>query len=181
MKTFISVLIIIAVLGVTVAFLHVVGKKPVPVAPVTGTYPNTPTVPDPDSLSPDVNASQLCYIWNTEDGSKAMLSMDVRDQNVIGEFHWLPAEKDKKVGIFTGTITPRDLIGKRIVNAFWNTSAEGMTATEELKIIVGDSVATPAFGEMKDRGDGTYVYADPSKLDYSINLQQTGCGDSAMD
>ncbi|MCE9549156.1 hypothetical protein K8Q98_02035, partial [Candidatus Nomurabacteria bacterium] len=133
--------------------------------------------------SPDVVAKQLCYIWNTEAGDKAMLSMDIRGDNVIGEFYFLPFEKDSKVGIFKGVVSPLDEnTNKKTVYSIWETKAEGATVKEEFYIIYEEGgVASPGFGEMQDRGDGVYLYADPEKVSYPINLQQTDCGDEAMD
>ena len=109
--------------------------------------------------------------------------MNINGSNnvVTGEFNWLPAEKDKKTGTFTGTILPIDQNSTlRVINSLWNTQAEGVTNTEELEINLNDTTANPGFGEMKDRGDGVYVYADPTKVDYSLNLSKIDCADSSM-
>lgn len=131
--------------------------------------------------NPDVNATQLCYIWNTEAGDKAQLSMDIRGNEVTGEFNWLPAEKDKKTGIFTGTVSAADPVTmNRTVNAIWNTSAEGMTNKEELRIVFGKGIAAAGFGEMVNSDHGVYIYADPDHLSYDPSLSQTDCADEAM-
>lgn len=147
-----------------------------------------PTVPTDNEVGenvwedPNVTATQLCFIWNTEAGDKAQISMDIRGNQVIGEFNWVPAEKDSKTGIFEGTISDVDpKMMARTVHALWEASAEGATVMEELKIIVGEGTASPGFGEMRDRGDGVYVYADPDNLSYAPNLSDTDCGDEAMD
>lgn len=178
MKTFKAILIIILVLAITTAIQRGIEKR----NERMGDPSNNPISSEDIDLSPEVNARQLCYIWNTEAGDKAMLSMDIRGDKVIGEFNWLPSQKDKKTGIFKGTVSPLDQkMMARTANVFWDTKAEGMTATEELKIIFGEGTASPGFGEMRDRGDGVYVYANPESLDYSLNLSQTDCGDEAMD
>ncbi len=131
---------------------------------------------------PNVNAIQLCFIWNTEAGDKAQLSMDLRGPNVIGEFNWLPAEKDKKTGIFKGTVSAVDPYAMgRTINAWWETSGEGMTNTEQLIIKFGEGNAAVGFGEMKEDAEGRWVYADPTKLSFAPNLTDTDCGDEAMD
>jgi hypothetical protein len=128
------------------------------------------------------NAPELCYIWNTEAGDSALIDMKVDGANVIGAFYFLPAEKDIKIGEFKGTISEANpATSVRTVNALWDTQAEGMTTTEELKINLKDSIANPGFGEMKDRGDGVYVYSHPDKIDYSLNLQQTDCATEGVD
>jgi hypothetical protein len=119
-------------------------------------------------------------IWTV--GDKAMLSMDIRGENVIGEFNWLPAEKDKKTGVFKGTVGAVDPYEMaRTVNAWWETSAEGMTNTEQIIIKFGEGTANVAFGEMKEDEMGRWVYADKANLSYEPNLSQTDCGDEAMD
>lgn len=131
---------------------------------------------------PSVNATQLCYIWNTEAGDSAKLSMDIRADKVIGEFYWLPAEKDSKTGIFEGTVTPVDkMTMSRTVNALWKSSGEGMTNTEELIIKFGEGTANVGFGEMVLGSDGIWRYADPENLSFVPNLSDTDCGDEAMD
>lgn len=105
--------------------------------------------------------------------------MDISGADVIGEFNWLPAEKDKKTGMFNGIISGDST--NKIVNAIWNTSAEGMTNQEELKIIIEGDIAKVGFGEMKDSGSGVYVYAHPDKISYAPSLQKTDCDNSAME
>lgn len=175
MKTLKSVLIIIVVLGITVTFLKITSDRKSVVSNVENDASTSSEVDQSTSQK-----EQLCYIWNTEAGDKATLTMNIDDSNVSGEFDWLPAEKDKKTGDFKGTIDSLDNAGNKIANVMWDTHAEGMNTTEELKINFNDTIASPGFGEMKDRGDGVYVYADSTKIDYSLNLQQTDCADSAM-
>ncbi len=172
-QTILGVLILIAAI---VWFIKMPAKDVVP-TPVTETPGDTNVVEDPN-----IDATQLCFIWNTEAGDKAQLSMDIRGENVIGEFLWLPDEKDSKTGIFKGTVGPVDQMSmSRTVNGFWATSAEGVTNTEEIIIKFGEGNAAVGFGEMKDRGDGTWVYANPDKLSFEPNMSDTDCGDEAMD
>jgi hypothetical protein len=132
-------------------------------------------------LSPEAEATQTCYIWNTEAGDRAMISMDIRNDNVIGEFYWLPFAKDSKTGIFKGTVSSPDLLTlNRTIDALWEASGEGVTNNEELRIVFGEGIASPGFGEMALEGS-VYRYAEPKNISYPINLQQTDCGDEAMD
>ena len=129
-----------------------------------------------------VDSTQLCFIWNTEAGDLALLSMDLQGEDVMGEFYFLPAEKDRKVGIYQGKVSAvDDMTMSRTIDAFWQAEAEGTQAIEELRIIFGEGTANPGFGEMKDRGDGVYVYADPANISYALNLQETDCGDEILD
>lgn len=131
---------------------------------------------------PTINATQLCYIWNTEAGDSAKLSMDIRGEDVWGEFYWLPAERDSKTGIFQGKVSAvNPATMSRTVNALWEASAEGTKNTEELIIVFGEGTANVGFGEMAQASNGVWRYVDPNNLSYAPNLQQTDCGDDAMD
>lgn len=135
------------------------------------------------STSQNTNATtqNLCYIWNTEAGDKAQLSLAVLGSSVTGKFNWLPAEKDRKTGSFVGSVSVIDpKTGSQNISGWWSVSAEGMKTTEEIKIKFNDKYASVGFGEMKDRGDGTYVYAHPESLSYVPTLSATDCSDSAM-
>lgn len=127
---------------------------------------------------------EICYLWYTEAGDTADLHMIFtgdRGQNVTGSFYFLPVEKDFKYGTFVGTAGPLDQNSmSRKATLLWQAKGEGVINTEELSIMFGDGSASIGFGEMKDRGDGVYVYADPEKISYSLNLQQKDCADSAI-
>lgn len=128
--------------------------------------------------TPSDGTHELCYIWSTEAGDKALLHINLAsDTTLTGSFDFVPAEKDSKKGPFSGTLSAPDANGTQIANLAWQASAEGMTNTEELRIQINGSIAKPGFGEMKDRGDGTYVYASPDKISYDLSLQQTDCSD----
>lgn len=126
----------------------------------------------------------LCYVWNTEAGDNASLKLQFSGEGattVSGTFNFRPAEKDSKTGTFTGTSSELDTKTiSRKISAIWQASAEGMTTPEELSIIVTPTMASAGFGEMKDRGDGTYVYANPDALTYEPNLQIVDCTDPAL-
>jgi hypothetical protein len=95
---------------------------------------------------------------------------------VTGEYQNLPAEKDSKVGIFTGTVGKMDPeIGGRIADVWGDSFAEGMRVTEQLNIEFGEGSAVALFGEMVDRGDGVYLYKDATKLTPGFQMSQTDC------
>lgn len=135
------------------------------------------------NTSPEVDAKQLCYIWNTEAGDKAMISMDIREENTIGEFYLSLTDEQPISGIFRGVVSPVDeATNKRSVNALWEVTSGESQLTSELVIIFEEGgVAAPGFGEMADRGDGVFAYTDPANIYFPISLQQTDCGDEAMD
>lgn len=128
-----------------------------------------------------ISPVKQCYIWNTEAGDKATLIVTTTGTNAEGSFSLLPAEKDSKTGIFTGTISA--LAGDsdtRIIHGWWNTISEGVSAKEELLVNLTDHTASVGFGVMREDGEGNYVYADVSKLSYQPVLQQTDCSDTAL-
>lgn len=179
-KTTIWPIVITLIVLIGIGFLIFKGKDmETNVMPTTTDVSNNTPV-TPTTENPAVNAKQVCYIWNTEGGDKALLSMDIRDGQVMGEFNWLPAEKDHKTGIFEGTVTAADKTGMQMANVLWKASAEGMTNTEELRIKFNDSNAYAGFGEMVQKPEGIYAYADPVNISYLPALQKTDCGDNAM-
>jgi hypothetical protein len=144
-------------------------------------YSHPKPVSNPDVLVTEPTRD-MCYIWNTEAGDKATLKMFITNGTEIkGSFDYIPAEKDKKTGPIEGTagaVDPVAMARKAIL--WWSASGEGVTNKEELFVLFGEGIASPAFGEMKDRGDGVYVYAHPESVSYGLNLQQTDCGDTAV-
>ena len=126
---------------------------------------------------------EMCYIWNTEAGDSATLRLitSVENMNASGTLNWIPAEKDRKTGTFEGKLISvgRDTMGGS-VDAVWKVSAEGMTYDEQLILKYDETSANVGFGMMEDRGDGTYVYSDPTNLSYEPNLTRTDCEDEAV-
>ncbi len=163
----------VAVLGLMVYVLVTGAKKEI-----------TADIPVVEDV-PQVESRELCYIWNTEAGDSATLRMTFTGEggkNVKGSFLYKPFEKDSRQGDFIGTAGPLDQeMMARTAQTIWTVSGEGMTNQEELYIIFGEGIASPGFGEMKDRGDGVYVYADPEKISYDLHLQQTDCDDSVVE
>ncbi len=136
-----------------------------------------PKVPDDEIPS---NVISLCFYKKDVSPNGPMgrytLRMNLSGDKVDGELKFLPAEKDSKVGKFVGSVSALDqmLMGRRI-SAMWDTMAEGMNTTEELKIIFGEGTADVGFGEMTDRGDGVYVYKNPEAITYSLDMSDIGC------
>ena len=122
----------------------------------------------------------MCYQYTKDISNgladRAWLVMHLTSNTVTGEYQNLPAEKDKKVGTFSGTVGMMDpKISGRIADVLWHSSAEGMNVTEQLKIEFGEGSAVALFGEMIDRGDGVYVYKDTTKITPGFQMSQTDC------
>jgi len=136
-------------------------------------------VPDPQPAQP----IEMCYQYSKKQPSgysdRALLKMTLTGTGgtqVTGEYKNLPAEKDSKVGTFDGTVGPMDpKISARTADVWWNSIAEGMTVTEQLHIVFGEGSAAAQFGEMVDRGDGTYIYKDATKLTGGFQMSQVDC------
>ena len=95
---------------------------------------------------------------------------------VNGEFENLPAETDSKIGKFEGEVGKLDQnTMTREANVWWNSLAEGINNKEQLKIKFGDGNATVGFGEMKNRGDGFYIYKNPNNLYWIDTMPQIDC------
>ncbi len=124
----------------------------------------------------------LCYFYSNKTDSglydKASIRLDINGENVTGEFNNYPAEKDSKIGTFSGTVGPLDpKIMGRTAKLWWNSLAEGMQVKEELNIEFGDGSASALYGEMVDRGDGVYIYKDKTELSFGPSLGQISCED----
>ncbi len=133
-----------------------------------------------DTVTGGSSQGAQCYIWNTESGDKATLKIvPGKDTTVTGFLSYRPAQKDSKVGQFSGVRTQQG--GVAIVSAQWTVLAEGAVSTEELSLLIEEPIAKIGFGEMKDRGDGVYEYAAPSTIVYSVPLERTDCADPAVE
>ncbi len=122
----------------------------------------------------------MCYYDSTKTTSgfwdRTWIRMDIDGGKVTGEFYTLPAEKDSKVGTFEGTVGPMiPEISARIAEVWWKAQGEGMEVTEELRIEFGEGTAVAFFGEMKDRGDGVYEYANKDAITPGGQLGQIDC------
>jgi len=126
---------------------------------------------------------EMCYQYSKETSrgyvDRVWLEMNItgdKGENVTGEYQTLLAEKDSKVGKFSGTIGVMDpKTSSRIADVWWNSLGEGMQVTEQLKIEFGEGSARALGGEMIDRGDGTYIYKDGTKLTPGIEMSQIDC------
>lgn len=168
-KSFITLIVLLVIAVVLVLFLNWRGQKPGVVA-----------IHQEPSNSQNTDIIQLCFQKKLTSPSNMTdvysLRMSLAGEQVAGELRMIPAEKDSKTGIFTGSVTavnPQTM--SRTISALWQTEAEGMSATEELSIIFGEGTASVGFGEMKDNGDGTYVYANPSEIAYTLELSDADC------
>ncbi len=161
------ILIILVVVGLTVFALN---RKPKPELVIE------------ESQLPNNSGINFCYIWNTEAGDSASLKMNLSGTGgsiVTGRFDYMPAQKDKKTGTFTGTAGPVDKYKMaRTARVIWNASGEGVTNKEELYFDFGEGNAYPAFGEMVLGKDGVYVYKNPNNLSYPIPMQDTECSNN---
>jgi hypothetical protein len=163
-----KILIIIVVL-VIAGFIFSVSRESKPIVDIP-TIPETQTQP-----------TALCYYRSDKTASglydRAWIRLMLQGTAVTGEFNNYPAEKDSKVGSFTGTVSALDQMSmSRTASVVWNTKAEGMEAKEELLILFGDGSAQAAFGEMVQGANGVYVYKDKTAVTYQGNLSQIDCG-----
>ncbi len=100
----------------------------------------------------------------------------IRDNNITGEYQSRPAEKDSKIGEFSGIILDQqDNPNSKTANVWWDSFAEGMNVTEELLISFDDKQSKILMGDMEDRGDGVYVYVDKSIIRYQLEMDNVPC------
>jgi hypothetical protein len=125
-------------------------------------------------------SESLCY-YRSEKTTRgyydeSSLRVDIKNDEITGDFRNLPAEKDSKIGSFDGKI---DSVSgdTRTATVWWNSQAEGMQNKEELVLRFSNNQAQAGFGEMVDKGDGTYVYKDKSKITYGPTMNTINCND----
>jgi hypothetical protein len=161
---------IVVLVGIVCGIFYFLNKKEI-IAPV---------VVSP--VATNVNKIELCFYGENKTSrglyDMAWLKMNIAGDKVDGEFRNLPAEKDSKVGTFEGTVGAVDkTMMARTADVWWDSMAEGMQVKEQLRIIFGEGNAAAGFGEMVDRGDGVYVYKDPTKLTYGMSMTDVACSD----
>lgn len=132
---------------------------------------NAPVVVTENSIE-----QKICYLYSQKNANglidSSWLEMTIKGSDVNGQFNDLPAEKDSKKGFFKGTIVNNN---NSEVQAYWDAQAEGMTVKEELFIIFNSTQAQVAYGEMTKNDDGSYSYADKSKLTYGRAMEKIDC------
>ncbi|MDQ3245198.1 MAG: hypothetical protein M3P22_02565 [bacterium] len=139
---------------------------------------------DTENKDVTINPIQLCfakYGTPNERGSadEYTLRLSIKGTEANGELNMLPAEKDSKVGTFVGTVSVLDQqsISARHADLVWDTRAEGQSAKEQLTIIFGEGTASIGFGEMVQGAGGVYLYKDPTKISYNLDLTDVSCSD----
>ena len=167
-----NILLMILVAGGLTLILSSKEKEPVadPIIPVE-------VVETPSVIS-------LCFYKETpaeRDSSlldTASLRMDLSGGNVTGEFKNFPAQTDSNFGEFEGAVTPviPEMMA-RIADVWWKSESEGMITERELRIIFGEGTASVGFGELKDRGDGVFVYTDKENISVWQELTDVACSD----
>ena len=133
-------------------------------------------LPGDTSASPVVMCYQYSNLAAPGLVDQATLRMSVTGTQVTGEYSNLPAEKDSMKGSFVGTADriPGNALYK-IAHVAWDVSAEGTRVTQDLSIRFSDQDATALFGEMVDKGDGTYGYKDPEHLTTGFIMARVDC------
>ena len=124
------------------------------------------TVVQETTVEQTTPATKQCYLKIT--GSKdetgktvndtLQLTIETKGDSVSGEFKWLPYYKDKKKGIFKGTVNGHT------ANTLLMAQAEGTTNKEEFIFDFNNEQATVKFGEMTKGEDGIWYYTDKNTL-----------------
>lgn len=156
------------------------------------------------------SSGQFCFykkeMVNGSDTTKKMydsrwLRINIVGTAVSGEYHSIPAEKDRKGGTFSGVVAVADTVAMtNTADVSWQVSAEGMTAIEQLRIMFDTKSARIAFGEMLEASTLTtsasstspvsmsgsalttnkapqYIYKDTKNLFYGDDMTSVSCKD----
>jgi len=113
-----------------------------------------------EETAPETDVKQ-CYMAITEikKGSKTVndtviLNLETKGDSITGTYKWLPYYKDKKTGVFNGTV--KNNIATTILSA----KGEGVTNLEEFNFTFNDKQVSVKFGEMAEGTDGIWHYKD---------------------
>jgi hypothetical protein len=117
---------------------------------------------------------QQCYLQVTTGDRKNLSDSIIFNiekrvgDSIWGIYHWKPAEKDKKISTFKGTLKGSE------GHAIANSNAEGMNYNEEVIFALKDNKLAVKFGEMAEGKDGVWYYKDKAKLSEQV-LDKVDC------
>lgn len=117
---------------------------------------------------------ELCYLDVTQSKNDPAiidtmsLTVSINGKNVTGIYNWLPYEKDRKTGTYTGTINDS------VVNAIYTYNSEGQVQKEELIFKLNNQTALIKFGEMVEQ-NGIWKFKDSKTAKFNTVLKQTAC------
>lgn len=122
-----------------------------------------------------------CYLQVTQGASRAegkdtiagpvdslYIKMDVLGELVNGEYKWLPQEKDRKTGTFTGTLEDG------IATVLLTYSAEGTSAREELLLKPEANGVRVGSGQMVE-SEGVWLFKDKSQAVFGELVPEVPC------
>lgn len=176
MKTLFNIIIFLGVIAMIIFFVDL-ARAPQVYIPDPVVSRDNESVSIPEIIVP----KEVCF-YREEKTKKSTvdtswLRVTIRGNQVSGELRNYPAETDSKVGLFAGDIATSDDSGVQKIDAIWQTRAEGMETLEQLIIHLSAEKADVGFGEMVDRGDGTYVYKTPEAISYVQTIPTISCDD----
>lgn len=157
-------------------------------------YLKEDAVIDVTKINPEQNDIEFCFFskqahTNSEAGlyDKQVLTFKLSNpkkgmpQTATGTYKFLPGEKDSKTGTFVGSVSSMNpSISGRLIDAIWNSNAEGMTNKEELIIQFGEGSAVTFFGAMKEGENGVYVYENKKDVQPGAQMSQTDCANKEI-
>lgn len=176
MKTFFNIIIFLGFVAVIIFFVDLARAPQVHI-------PDQDIPRENESISiPEIIIPKEACFYREEKTKKSTidtswLRVTIRGSQVSGELRNYPAETDSKIGLFEGTISTPDALGVQKLDTIWQTRAEGMETPEQLIIYLSAEKADVGFGEMVDRGDGTYVYKTPEAIPYFQSIPTISCDD----
>jgi len=123
------------------------------------------------------DSQMLCYYSSTPTASGFndvySLKLSTDGTTVTGELATAPAEKDKMNGTLDGVLISN---GEEVLfSGTYANSAEGMDTIDQKMIKLTENNAMIGYGEMKLEADGSYSYANPDQIDYSLSLPRVDC------
>lgn len=157
-------------LASSLVFFACENAKPKETATTTTPEPPKPVVVAP---TPTIKADTICFVQKfKKDISEIQLIMAGDD--VTGEYHWHPYQKDGGHGTLKGT--KKD----NMITADWSYMIEGSNQIEEVMFKMEGDKLMKAEGELDDK-TGRLVIKDKSKVKFSEVFNKADCSTIKLD
>jgi hypothetical protein len=158
------------VLASSLAFFACQNSKPTETA--TTTTPET-TKPVVEAPTPPAKADTMCFTEKIKkDVSEVQLI--ILGDDVTGEYHWHPFQKDGGHGTLKGT--KKD----NLITADWSYTIEGAKQVEEVVFKMEGDKLMKAEGALDDKS-GRLVIKDKSKMTFPEVFNKADCSSIKLD
>jgi hypothetical protein len=141
-----------------------------PQATTTVTEPPKPVV---EALPPTIKADTTCFVQKLKKDISE-IQLVIAGNDVTGEYHWHPYQKDGGHGTLKGT--KKD----NMITADWSYTIEGSNQIEEVVFKMEGDKLLKAAGALEDKS-GRLVIKDMTKVKFSEVFNKVNCSTIKLD